>query len=34
MLRGAAVGAVGDVISRDSQGHNAMGAIAERLPCT
>jgi hypothetical protein len=32
MLRGAAVGAVGDVISRDSQKHNAMGAIAERYP--
>jgi hypothetical protein len=32
MLRGAAVGAIGDVISRDSQKHNAMGAIAERYP--
>jgi hypothetical protein len=32
MLRGAAVGAVGDVISRDSQKHNAMGAIAARYP--
>lgn len=32
VARGAAVGAVGDVISRDSQKHNAMGAIAKRYP--
>ena len=32
LARGAVVGGIGDVISRDSQKHNAMGAIAERYP--
>ena len=32
MLRGAAVGAVGDLVSRDSQKDNALGALKEHHP--